>query len=245
MAEETADPRRRAPWGIFLSVAVSGVAGYLLLLGLTLAIPSIPQVLNAKDAAGTPVPAAIAILQLSLGNTAGSALAALASVAMWFCGLSTITAASRTLFALARDHGTPFSTLLRSVNPTHGTPGPAIWAVTLAAMIGMSSARALPVVTSLGTVAFYLACLIPIALSLRPQHREWRSEALWTLCRFGPAINAIAIAYTICLCIILVMPPNQLAGQTLAGLIVLLTLHYFTEARRKYKGPEWTRKSSR
>ena len=42
MAEETHDPRRRAPWGIVLSVAVSGVAGYFLLLALTLAIRSIP-----------------------------------------------------------------------------------------------------------------------------------------------------------------------------------------------------------
>ena len=35
MAEETADPRRHAPWGIVLSVAVSGVAGYVLLIALT------------------------------------------------------------------------------------------------------------------------------------------------------------------------------------------------------------------
>ena len=36
LAEETEDPRRRAPWGIVLSVAVSGVVGYLLLISLTL-----------------------------------------------------------------------------------------------------------------------------------------------------------------------------------------------------------------
>ena len=50
-------------WGIVLSVAVSGVAGYFLLLALTLAIRSIPAVLAAKDAQGNQIPAVIAILQ--------------------------------------------------------------------------------------------------------------------------------------------------------------------------------------
>ena len=31
MAEETEDPRRHAPWGVVLSVAVSGIAGYVLI----------------------------------------------------------------------------------------------------------------------------------------------------------------------------------------------------------------------
>jgi hypothetical protein len=107
MAEETRDPRRRAPWGIVLSVAVSGVAGYFLLLALTLAIHSIPAVLAAKDAQGNQIPAVIAILQQALGAKAGNAMAALASMAMWFCGVACITSASRALYSLARDHGTP------------------------------------------------------------------------------------------------------------------------------------------
>ena len=79
MAEETHDPRRRAPWGIVLSVAVSGVAGYFLLLALTLAIQSIPGVLAAKDAQGNQISAVIAILQQALGAKAGNAMAALVS----------------------------------------------------------------------------------------------------------------------------------------------------------------------
>src|SRR3954469_10630463 len=63
MAEETRDPRRVAPWGMVIAVGVSGVVGYLLLIALTLAIRSIPEVLAAKDAQGNPVPAAIAVLQ--------------------------------------------------------------------------------------------------------------------------------------------------------------------------------------
>src|SRR5262249_32503418 len=151
MAEETEEPRRRAPWGIVLSVAVSGIVGYLLLIGLTLAIPSISAVLGATDSSGNTVPAAIGMLQAGLGQRAGSALAAFASMAMWFCGLSAITSASRTLFALARDGGTPASAWLRGVHKTHGTPGPAIWVVTAMALVAMAWSGAYSIFTSLST----------------------------------------------------------------------------------------------
>lgn len=240
MAEETEDPRRRAPWGIVLSVGVSGVVGYLMLIALTLAIPDIGSVLSAKDSSGNPVPAAIAILQAALGGRAGNAMAAMASMAMWFCGLSVITSSSRTLYALARDHGTPFSGWLAGVNPTHGTPGPAIWTVTIAALVAMAWSGAIPVVTSFSTVALYVAYLIPIALSLRTQ--DWRREAIWNLGRYARLINGIAIGYTVVVCIVLVMPPNELAGQTMAGVLLLLTALYRMQARGKYKGPEWAMK---
>ncbi len=74
MAEETADPRRHAPWGLVLSVGVSGVVGYVLVMALTAAIPSIPAVLGAKDAQGAPVPAVTAILQSGLGARIGTAM---------------------------------------------------------------------------------------------------------------------------------------------------------------------------
>src|SRR5436190_3085372 len=156
LAEETEDPRWRAPWGIVLSVAVSGVVGYLLLISLTLAIRTIPGALGSQDAQGNAIPAVIAILGSALGAKAGNAMAALASMAMWFCGLSCITSASRGLYSLARDEGTPASRLLRAVNPAHGTPAPAIWAIVGASIAAMIWTKAVPVVTSLSTVALYL-----------------------------------------------------------------------------------------
>ncbi len=242
MAEETEDPRRHAPWGIVLSVAVSGVVGYLLLIALTLAIRTIPGVLSAKDAGGNAIPAVIAILDTALGARAGNAMAALASMAMWFCGLSCITSASRALYSLARDEGTPYSRLLRSVNKTHGTPAPAIWSIVLASIAAMVWTEAVPVVTSLSTVALYLAYIIPVALGLRARRAgsDWPKAAVWNLGRFGAAINVVAIAFAAFICFVLVMPPNQLAGETLAGLLVALALLYVFVARRRYKGPKWS-----
>jgi len=243
MAEETHDPRRRAPWGVVLSVAVSGVAGYFLLLALTLAIRGIPAVLGAKDAQGNQIPAVIAILEQALGARAGNAMAALASMAMWFCGLACITSASRALYSLARDHGTPFAERVRHVNPRHGTPGPAIWLIVAASMAAMVWTKAVPVVTSLSTVALYLAYTIPVALAYRARlaGSDWPEQAVWKLGRFGAPLNLVAIIFAAFICVVLVMPPNELAGKTLAGLLVALGALYVTVVRRRYAGPEWSR----
>jgi amino acid transporter len=246
MAEETQNARRTAPWGIVISVGFSGIIGYALLLALTLAIRSVPAVLAAKDAQGNSVPAAIAILDSALGARAGNAMAALASMAMWFCGLSCTVSSSRALYSLARDHGVPWSRFFQRINAKRGTPGPAIWCVVLASMAAMVWTGAVPVVTSLSTVALYLAYVIPVALGLRARMRgsKWTESAVWSLGRAGAAVNAISVLYTAFIVVVLMMPPNALAGQTLAGFLVVLGVIYATEVRRKYRGPQWAHTSN-
>ena len=243
MSEETRHARVRAPWGIVLSVAVSGVVGYLLLIAMTLSIRSLPAVLGAKDAQGNTIPAAIAVFQPALGSRFGNAMGAVAALAMWFCGLSCITASSRTLYSLARDNGTPQSEWLRHINSTHGTPARAIWVIIAASLAAMAWGGAVPIVTSFGTVANYIAYITPVILAFaaRWTHPQWTRRAIWTLGKYGASINAIAIVYTVGICFILVMPPNALAGKTLLGLAAALTLLYTFHTRKTYKGPQWSK----
>jgi amino acid transporter len=247
MTEETEDPRRRAPWGIVLSVAVSGIVGYILILSLALAIHTIPEALQAKDTHGDPIPAVIAIMQGALGPRIGNAMAAFASIAMWFCGLACITSASRALWSLARDGGTPAAPLVHWVSPRHGTPAASIWLLVAASLAAMAWTGAVPIVTALGTVALYLAYTLPIALGWRARRRgsDWPRAAPWSLGRWGSAINLIAIVYAAFICVVLVMPPNQLAGFTLAGLLAALAVLYAAIARWKFRGPAWSRSHER
>lgn len=246
MAEETTNARRRAPWGIVLSVAVSGVVGYFLLLALTLAIHSVPGVLAAKDAHGNSIPAAIAILDGALGAKFGNALAALASMAMWFCGLACVTSASRAVYALARDGGVPWSALFSRVSRRYGTPGPAIWLIVVASLAAMAWSGAIPVITSLSTVALYLAYIIPVILGLRArgQSPSWRAEARWNIGGWGRLINIVAISYTVLISCVLMMPPNQLAGKTLTGVACALIVIYWLSVRRSFGGPEWATRAA-
>jgi amino acid transporter len=246
MAEETANARRTAPWGIVLSVAISGIAGYALLLALTLAIHSVPAALAAKDAQGNAIPAAIAILDTALGMRFGNTLAALASMAMWFCGLSCVASASRAVYALARDGGMPWAHFFSRVNERHGTPGAAIWAIVITSLAAMGWSGAVPVVTSLSTVALYLAYIIPVVLAVRARRRtpSWTLDARWNVGRWGLPLNVVAIAYSLFICFVLVMPPNQLAGKTLAGAAGVLILLYWLTVRRNFHGPQWARSAT-
>src|SRR5262249_33461723 len=153
VSEETVDPRRRVPWRIVMAVAVSSGVGYLLLLALTLAIRDIPDVLNARDAAGNDVPAVIAILITALGRRAGAVFVGLAAMAMWFCGLSAVTWTSRVIFAFARDQGLPASRWWMRVSRTHLTPAPAIWlsvAIAFLATIGSGTYAAVTSISVIG-----------------------------------------------------------------------------------------------
>jgi amino acid transporter len=134
---------------------------------------------------------------------------------------------------------------VRWVSPRHGTPAPAIWLIVAASMAAMLWTKAVPVVTSLSTVALYLAYTIPIALAWRARRAgsDWPRSAVWNLGRFGAPLNVVAVLYAAFICVVLIMPPNELAGKTLAGLLVALGVLYATAVRRKFKGPEWSRRA--
>jgi len=232
LAEETKDPRRHAPWGMFLSVALSGLIGYLMLIALTLAV---------KDL--SPGQTAVSILQRALGERTGSALSAMAGVAMWFCGLSALANNSRALFALARDKGTPWSGAVASVDHRHGTPIAAIWALVAAAVLLLVWSGTLPILAAISTVAFYISYGIPIYLGWRARPTGWVSEAPWNLGGWGAAINVIAILWVVAICIILMLPPNELAAKTLAGVFLLLAALFYSGNLHQYKGPVFSRRT--
>ena len=107
-------------------------------------------------------------------------------------------------------------------------------------------AEAVPVVTSMSTVALYLAYSIPIYLAWRARRAgsNWPAAAVWSLGRFGGGINLIAILYAAFICLVLVMPPNLLAGKTLLGLLAALCVLYLGFVRRHYAGPQWSHPES-
>lgn len=236
VSEETIDPRHRVPWGIITSVVVSALVGYLLLFALTLSVRDIRGVLSATDPGGNKLPAVIAILQQALGNAAGTAMSLLAAMAMWFCGLSTVTSNSRTLYAFARDDGMPLSRLWRKVSPRHLTPAPAIWLSVAAAFGALIYSGAYSVVTSISTVGLYLSYVIPVYLGWRARRaRAWLERGPWHLGRYSAAVNLLAIVWTAFICAILVMPPNELTGKTMLTLIGVLSLWYALGERHRFK----------
>src|SRR5260370_25292780 len=89
---------------------------------------------------------------------------------------------------------------------------------------------AVPIVTSLSTVALYVGYTIPVILAYGARLRgsDWPQAAVWSLGRWGAAINAVAIVYSVFICIILVMPPNELAASALSRLWGALRVFFFS-----------------
>jgi amino acid transporter len=231
VSEETHDPTRNAAWGIFLSVAVSGVVGWALLLGVTLAIGD----LGAAAAAENPF---IYVLRGALGTRVGGALVWVAMVAMWFCGLSSITSNSRMLFAFARDGGLPFSKQLAAVSPRYRSPHVAVWVSAAAAFAVALWANAYSAMTALSTIALYASYGLPIWVGLRARRNgRWRTFGPWDLGRWSTPLNIAALAWVCVLTVLFVLPPNELAGYTFGGALVLLVAYWFLWMRRRFKGP--------
>jgi amino acid transporter len=236
-SEETHAPEAAAPRGIVSSVAVSAVAGYLLVCALTLAIKDLPVVAHDDDPA-------LAILRGALGERAGRVAMGAAIVAMWFCGLSSITSASRTFYAFARDGGLPFSRLIARVSPRYRTPPPAIvLAAVLPCVLVIVTSRfsdaVFDAVTSLATTALYVSYAAPIALGVAARSRgAWTRMGPWNLGRAGIPIACAAVLYSAFVLACFALPPNQAYGKLIAAVAVVIAGSYFAFARSRFRGPK-------
>jgi amino acid transporter len=231
ITEETVNPTRNAPWGIVLSVLVSGVVGFAMLLAVTLAISDLPT------AARAPNPF-IFILQTALGAGLGNALVWMVMGAMWFCGLSSITSNSRMLFAFARDGGLPCSPSIARVSPRYRSPHVAIW-VSAAAALGIALwSQAYAVMVALSTTALYASYGLPIYLNVRRTREERRVRGPWNLGRYSRSVNVVALGWIAVITVLFVLPPNELAGVTFAGSLLSLFVYWRVYMRARFRGPK-------
>jgi amino acid transporter len=236
-SEETHDPARRAPRGIITSVAVSAVAGYALICALTLAIADLPKIAADDDPA-------LAIMRAAIGERGGRIAMGATIVAMWFCGLSSVTSASRTFYAFARDDGLPLSRFIRRVSPRFKTPPPAIAiAVVLPCLLVIVTSRfsdtVFDAVTSLATTALYLSYGAPIALGVVARIRKkWTRFGPFRLERTGLVIACLAVAYCAFVLVCFAIPPNQIYGELIGGIAAAIVVLYMVFARGRFRGPK-------
>lgn len=245
--EETRNARVSAPWGIYLSVAISGLFGYIMLAFVTLAI----QDLNATAAAANPF---IFIFERALGTTFGRVVLWVVTLAMWFCGLSCVTSTSRMIFAFSRDNGMPLSAWWKHVSKQYRTPAAAVWLASLLAfllpclILGLVALRPrqfdfsklYPAVTGISTIGLYLSYGIPLLLKVRALRQGiWTQSANgpWHLGRWSTPVTVVALLWIAFITGLFVLPPNELTGYIFAGTLAGLAALYLVAARGRFKGP--------
>ncbi|MGZ5969766.1 MAG: amino acid permease [Polyangiales bacterium] len=232
--EETVDPRRNAPRGILMSVLVSGVFGWIMLLAVTLAIRDLPKATAEEN----PF---LFVLRDALGGRLGNAVVITTMVAMWFCGLSSVTSNSRMLFAFARDGGTPGSKWLSKVSDRFQSPHVAVWVSAMFALVIAAWAKALSAMTALSTIALYASYAAPVFVALLARRSgRFGARGPFHLGRVSSAVNAVALLWVALVTVLFVLPPNELAGWTFFACLVLIAIYWFSWAKKRFPGPPIT-----
>jgi amino acid transporter len=251
VAEETVGARVSSAWGVFLSVAVSAVVGYAFLVALTLHTPDLTALFPASldDPAtfsqyyfGGGV-AVISILVYNLGEFLGDLIAAGIAIAMAFCGLSSVAAAGRMLYAFARDDGLPGAGWLKVVSHRYRTPANSLiaivvvsWLFTVAAFI-VGGGTAIVIVTAISTIFLYAAYGVCIYLGITTT--EWLKHRVWSLGRWSKPIGWVAVFWVVVLMILFSFPTSgNISWPFMLAFVVLLLIYYFGWARTRFKGPQ-------
>src|SRR6202012_517489 len=166
MTEETHNASRSGPRGMVMSIVVSLFAGWLLLIGIPFAI----QKSHYSLYTGALVPPA-QIFATAIGDTGAKLLLLIAIGAQLFCGMSSVTANSRMIYAFSRDGALPGSAIWHRINVRTRTPTNAIWLAVVGALIlGLPylwNATAYGAVTSIAVIGLYAADGPPTVLRLR------------------------------------------------------------------------------
>jgi amino acid permease (GABA permease) len=244
VAEETHDAARSAPRGLVMSVVVSVIAGFVLLVAITWSIQDYDA--ERKTALGLP-PAQIFIDATS--HNIGAFLLFICVVAQFFCGMASVTANSRMTFAFSRDGALPGSRLWRRVNPRTGTPTNSIWLCvacsTLLVLPSLWNNAAYLAATSIAVIGLYLAYVTPVFL--RRRNPDFRAGP-WSLGRWSAPIGWIAIVWVGVICVLFILPtaaPVTFANfnYTIVAVAVVLgaaALWWILSARHWFTGPRNT-----
>ncbi|WP_433282419.1 amino acid permease [Pseudonocardia xinjiangensis] len=248
MSEETRLASRAAAWGMVMSVAVSVVFGFVLLVAVTFAVPDVQGTL---DAAGNAV---VYIWTESLGGAWAEFLLLIAVVGQFFCGTASVTSASRMLFAFSRDGAVPASRLWRKV-AANRVPVNAVAAIAVLSWALMLPTLANGVVgylvgTSIAVIGLYIAFALPIVLRIRAGSRF--EGGAWSLGHHYRWVAPVAVAWIALVCVLFLLPvsPKGIPGAadfdwnvvnyapiTVGGALLLFGGWYLLSARHWFTGP--------
>jgi amino acid transporter len=263
MSEETHDAHTSAPRGIVFSVVVSVIFGFILLLAMNVGITpdtvfpaadgtpnAVAGYQHALDSAATLSNAGppVTIWIDAVGQTGGLLILLIVIGAQFYCGMSSVTANSRMIYAFSRDGAIPGSSFWHRINPRTRTPTNSIWLAAVGAFIlglpYLYSPVAYAAVTSIAVIGLYVAYIAPVYLRLRAGSRF--QEGPWTLGRWSRPIGIVATIWVVFIAILFMLPqaqPITISTFNYTPVVFLLVLGgaavwYAVSARHWFKGPK-------
>ena len=168
--------------------------------------------------------------------------------AQFYCGMSSVTANSRMIYAFARDGAVPASSFWHRINHRTRTPTNSIWLAAVGAFVlglpYLYSPVAYFAITSIAVIGLYVAYITPVFLRLLAGKRF--EEGPWTLGRWSRPIGIVATIWVVFIFILFMLPQAfpitiQSFNYTPVVFLVVLggaALWYAVSAKNWFKGPK-------
>ncbi|KAH9981654.1 APC amino acid permease [Russula compacta] len=224
MAEETHNAAISAPIGVVMSIGVSAVLGWLLILALLFSMQDYDA--TVTSATGQAV---TQIFLDTVGVKGAIVLMVIVIGAAFFCGTFAIAASARMVYAFSRDGGIPNSKFFCKVNRRWRTPNRSVWLVCgLSLILGVPSTAsgvAFDAITSISTIGLYISYGVPIALRIIYPDRFARGP--FHLGKFSYPIAIVALLWIAFISIVFCLPQavpvnSQTFNYTPVALVVVL-----------------------
>src|SRR5262245_8714816 len=218
MAEEAKDPFRTVPRAIVGSVSTAAVLGMLFVIALTVSIIDIRRVSESES----PV---AEIMREQFGPGLERPFLLVIAIAFFGAGLVSMAAASRIIFAMARDARFPAPGLFKKVNPRTQTPIPATLLVAvlgIVLMIAMPGGALLQLILA-GAILTNIPYAMTIVLYLRVRQKLGRQEGAFDLGRFELPVAIVALVWVLAALFVVIassataVPMLIVVGLLLAG----------------------------
>jgi amino acid transporter len=248
LAEETRNASRAAAVGMYMSVVVSVIFGFVLLLAVTLALPSTQ---GAIDNLAFIVPWSWAE---SMGQGWAEFLLFICVVAQFFCVTASITSASRMLFAFSRDGAVPGHRMWRQVGKNRVPQAAVLAIIVLSALIMLPAywnyLVGYLVGTGIAVIGLYIAFILPVILRFRLGDRF--EHGAWSLGKHYKWVDLVAIIWVAFITLIFLLPPYKssvpwadeftwealnYAPILVGGAMLLFGGWYLLSAKKWFKGP--------
>ncbi len=194
VAEETPNPSKRIPVAMRMTIYIGGIAAMFACLALILAVPDMQAVIDGTDK--DPV---TTILNNTFGPVGSKMVMAVVMISFISCVISLQAAASRLLYAYARDDMVIGSRLLKQISPRTQVPVAALLvAGVLPALIialGFFLQDAVATIVSFAAIGIYLAFQMIVLAALYARARGWKPSGHFTLGAWGLPVNVGALLY--------------------------------------------------
>lgn len=210
VAEETPNAGTAIPKSMRMTIYIGGGAASFVCLALLLAVPDMAAAISGQDA--DPVGTT---LKTAMGDTGFRAVIAVVMVSFISCLLSLQAAASRLLFAFARDGMVFGSGALSKLSPRTKVPVTALIVTgiipALIASIGHWLQDAVNTIISFAAIGIYIAFQMVVLAAIVARIRGWKPAGKFTLGAWGWPVNIAAFIYGVGAVVNMIWPraPND------------------------------------